>query len=156
VSQAGWSLPAGRVDVPTARRAILLQHQQLRTLLKKARTVADAALEGLPQVADAVASSIGDIRTTIEIHLVFEERVLVPILNDDLPLGPSRAETLLEEHQQQRAMLAAIHGEARAHPELPTLAAKLAFLASWLLDDMAAEERELLASDALRDSQPRS
>jgi iron-sulfur cluster repair protein YtfE (RIC family) len=134
----------------------LRQHRQLRTLLKKARTVADAALEGLPQVADAVASSIGDIRTTIEIHLLFEERVLVPILNEILPLGPARVEAMLDEHRQQRTMLAAIHGEARAHPELPILAAKLAFLASLLLDDMAAEERELLASETLRDSQPRS
>jgi len=48
-------------------------------------------------------------------------------------------------------MLAALHQEACQHPELPTLAAKLAALTSWLMADMAEEERALLKPDALRD-----
>lgn len=149
--ELGWSAPKQRVDAGSARHAILAQHAKLRALLGRARTVADAALDGAPPTADAVASAIGDIRQTMEIHLAFEEAVLLPLLRDDLPLGPQRAARLLDEHTRQRAMLAALHREAAAHPELPTLAAKLAFLVRWLLADMAEEESCLLNPDVVRD-----
>ena len=114
------------------------QHQRIRVLLEHGRVVAEAALDG-KAFDDAVASAVGDIRST-EIHLSFEETVLLPLLRDDLPIGPQRADRLLDEHARQRASLAALHDEARAHPELPMLAAKLAFLTEWLLADMAEEE----------------
>jgi iron-sulfur cluster repair protein YtfE (RIC family) len=149
--ELGWSAPKQRVDAGTARHAILAQHQKLRGLLHRAQTVADAALDGTPPCPDAVASAIGDIRQTMEIHLAFEEALLLPLLRDDLPLGPQRADQLLEEHARQRAMLAALHREAGAHPELPTLAAKLAYLVCWLLADMAEEEECLVNPEVVRD-----
>lgn len=149
--ELGWSASAGRVDAPTALRGILWQHGRIREQLGRARTVAEQALDGVAPSPDAVASSIGDIRSIMEIHLTFEENVLLPILRDDLPVGPQRAEQLTDEHHRQRELLADLHREARAHPELPTLAAKLAFLTSWLLADMAAEERGLLNPDVVRD-----
>jgi hypothetical protein len=109
------------------------------------------ALDGHSPSADAVASAIGDIHTTITVHLAFEESVLLPILNDDLPLGPERARRLVDEHTRQRAMLGTLHREACLGPELPTLAAKLAFLTSWLLADMAEEERTFVTPDVVRD-----
>jgi len=148
----GWSAPARRVDAGTARRGILWQHEQLRGLLERAGAIAEAALDDLPLIAGAVASAIGDIRSTMEVHLAFEERVLLPLLRDDLPLGPQRAERLLDEHRRQRALLATLHAEACAHPELPTLAAKLAFLTRWLLADMEEEERCLITEEAVRDT----
>jgi len=148
----GWSAPRLRVDAGAARRGILWQHRQLRALLEKAGAVAHAALDDLPLIAGAVASAIGDIRSTMEVHLAFEESVLLPLLGDDLPVGPQRAERLLDEHTRQRAMLASLHAEACAHPELPTLATKLAFLTRWLLADMAEEERCLITEEAVRDS----
>jgi hypothetical protein len=147
----GWSAPERRVDAGTARRGILSQHEQIRTLLERARGVAEAALDGLPLIAGAVASAIGDIRSTMEVHLTFEERVLLPLLRDDLPVGPERAERLLDEHRRQRDVLATLHVEARAHPDLPMLAAKLAFLTTWLLADMAEEERCLLTEEVVRE-----
>ena len=69
--------------------------------------------------------------------------VLVPLLREDLPDGPVRADRMLDEHQRQRQMLASIHLEAYNYPELSTLAVKLGFLASWFLADMVEEEREL-------------
>jgi hypothetical protein len=119
--------------------------------LDRARAVADKALDGHSPSPDAVASAIGDIHTTITVHLAFEEDVLLPILNDDLPLGPERARRLVDEHARQRAMLGALHREACVGPELPTLAAKLAFLTSWLLTDMEEEERTLVTPDVIRD-----
>jgi hypothetical protein len=120
-------------------------------LLERARAVADQALDEAPLPTDAVASTIGDIRATLDIHLLFEEKVLCEILEDDLPLGPERAARLREDHAKQRATLASLHDEARAAPQRPILAAKLEFLARWLLDDMAEEERSLLTSDVVRD-----
>jgi hypothetical protein len=151
MNQLGWSAPACPVDAGAARRGILWQHERIRTLLEKARALADGRLESEGGEPDAVASAIGDIHSVMEVHLKFEEAVLVPLLRDDLPVGPQRAERLLEEHLQQRGMLAALHKEASAHPELPLLASKLAALTSWLLADMVEEERSLLSPDVVRD-----
>ena len=151
MSELGWSAPTRKVDAGSARRGILSQHTRIRELLHKAHVIAEAALDGAPPSQDAVASAIGDIRSTMEVHLTFEEAVLLPLLRADVPVGPERAARLLEEHAQQRATLAGLHREAVAHPLLPTLAAKLAFLTSWLLADMSEEERCLITPDVVRD-----
>jgi hypothetical protein len=149
--ELGWSAPARRVDAGTARRGILSQHERIRDLLDRARAVAETALDGEAISGDAVVSAIANIHTTMEVHLTFEETVLLPLLRDDLPIGPQRADRLLDEHSRQREVLAALQKEATSSPELPMLAAKLAFLTSWLLADMAEEERCLLTTEAVRD-----
>jgi len=151
--ELGWTAPHHPVDAASALRVILWQHERIREVLEHGRAVAEAALDGAPPSPDAVASAIGDIHTTIDVHLGYEESVLVPLLRDDLPVGPERAARLLQEHERQREILKDIHREARAFPDLPTLAAKLAFLTSWLLTDMAEEERNLLVPDVVRDDQ---
>jgi hypothetical protein len=147
----GWSAPTSRVDAGTALRGILWQHGRIRELLERSHAVAEAALDGQAPSSDAVASAIGDLRSTMEVHLRFEETVLLPLLRDDPPVGPQRADQLLDEHTRQRAVLATLHREAGAYPLLPTLAAKLAFLTSWLLADMEEEERCLLIPEVIRD-----
>jgi iron-sulfur cluster repair protein YtfE (RIC family) len=147
MTNLGWSVPSHRVDAESAKRGILAQHEQIRELVLRARAIAEAALDGEPVCPGSVANSIGDLRMIIEVHLDYEERVLLPILRlDDLMLGPDagRADQLIADHKSQRAMLASLHQEARAFPELPILAAKLAFLTSWLAADMEEEERALL------------
>ena len=146
-----WAIPSHRIDADTARRSILAQHQRIRALLERARAVAEGALDQAALPADAVASAIGDIHATLEVHLRYEEMVLGNILADDLPLGPQRLARLRDEHKRQRATLTTLHDEARAAPERPILAVKLAFLTTWLLDDMAEEEGHLLTPDVIRD-----
>ena len=146
-----WCAPAGRLDAETARQRIHGQHDQIRGLLDRARVVAELALDGSPPTPDAVASAIGDIHATMTVHLTFEENVLLPILDDDLPLGPERGRRMVDEHKRQRAMLEALHREASAGPELPTLAVKLASLTAWLLTDMNEEERTFVTPDVIRD-----
>jgi hypothetical protein len=141
-----WAIPTHRIDGTTARRTILIQHQRIRALLEHAREIAEDALDAKPLPAYAVATAIGDIHATLETHLRFEEKVLTDLWNDDLPDGPARSRRLLEEHARQRATLAGLHDQARTGPWVPLLAAKLAFLTSWLLDDMAEEERTLLTA----------
>jgi hypothetical protein len=151
MSDQVWSVPAHRPSAEAARRTILQQHERIRALLTQARAVAELALDGQSPAPDAVASAIGDIHTTFEVHLSFEEKVLIAFLEDDLPLGPVRAQALREDHAKQRATLTQLHNEAKAAPELPMLAAKLAFLTSWLLEDMVEEERSLLTSEIVRE-----
>lgn len=138
----GWTAPAQGLDASAARRGILWQHERIRGLLEKARSVADARLGG-DASAEAVAEAVSDLHSTIEVHLAFEETVLVPLLREDLPEGPARADRMLDEHARQRRMLASNHREAYNHPQLPALAVKLGFLASWFLVDMTEEEHEL-------------
>jgi len=145
MTDPSWSPPAERMDAGTARRGILWQHERIRAMLDKASATADAALEGEAASAVAVASTIGDLHATFEVHLSFEEAVLLPLWRGGPDDGLERAQRLLAEHGRQRHMLELLHQEARAHPLLPTLAAKLAALTSWLLSDMAEEERSLQA-----------
>jgi hypothetical protein len=151
MKELGWSAPENRVDAGSALKGILAQHGQIRDLLERSQAMAAAALAGEVVAAEMIASSIGDIRTTMEVHLAFEERVLLPLLHDDLPLGPARADALLDEHRQQRHLLAAMHAEAAAGVSLPQLAEKLDMLTRWLLEDMCEEERCLLIPDVIRD-----
>lgn len=145
--ELGWSAPTQRVDAGTARRGILWQHAQIRVFLEKARMVAELALDGEASPADAVASAIGDLRSMMEVHLTFEEKVLIPLLRANVPVGSRGVEGLLDEHKRQRGVLADLHQEARSYPLLPTLAAKLAFLTSWLLTEMLEEERSMKIRD---------
>jgi hypothetical protein len=151
MSESIWAVPGHRVDAATARRTILVQHGRIRALLQHAREVVDRALAAELQPSDAVASAIGDIHTTMEVHLTYEERVLIDLFNDDLPLGPPRAARLRDEHARQRKMLADLHTEAKAGPQVPLLVVKLSFLTKWLLEDMEEEERTVLTEDVVRD-----
>ena len=146
MSIVSWSTPHQPMNGQMARQRILAQHERIRALLAKARDVAEAALDGNPPSPDAVASAVGDVRATIEVHLRFEENVLTPLFHKEYADGPQRAHRLADEHKRQREVLASVHHEAAAYPTLPMLAAKLAFLTSWLLTDMDEEERTVLAS----------
>ncbi|MDB4979307.1 MAG: hypothetical protein JWM82_59 [Myxococcales bacterium] len=145
------TVPSHRMDAATARRSILMQHARIRALLAHSRAVAERALDQQALFPEDVAHAIGDIHTALEAHLRFEEMVLMNIFNDDLPLGPVRAARLRDEHTRQRATVAGLHEEAKAAPFVPLLGAKLAFLATWLLNDMDEEERTMLTPDVLRD-----
>jgi hypothetical protein len=136
-----WTAPAAPNSPHDVRRAILAQHASLRELLHKARGVAEDALDGNQPAPDSVASAVGDIRTAFEVHLTFEERVMPSFLQAGTEAADLWVARARGEHRKQRDVLATLHGEAKVAPELPTLAAKLAFLTTWLLRDMAEEER---------------
>jgi hypothetical protein len=145
------SPPSPRLDAETARSRIFAEHKEIRALLGRARRLADAALDGDRPALEAVAGTIGGLRAALEAHLAFEESILIPILDDDLPLGPQRAAALRAEHAHQRSVLITLDREAAAAPQLPLLATKLAFLAEWLSSDMRDEEHHLLTRDVIRD-----
>ena len=143
----GWAAPTTCMQASSARQGILWQHQRIRELLDKARFIAEAALDGVADSPDAVATIIADLHSTLEVHRTFEERVLLPIFLASGPDGLVRANQLQDDHKRQREVLATVQREATLYPQLPTLAAKLAFLTSWLLTDMEEEERTLPTQD---------
>jgi hypothetical protein len=146
----GWSAPTQPVDAGGARRGILQQHEWIRVVLGRSGDAAKARLED-DAPAETVVAAITELRSAMVAHLAFEESVLIPLLRDDLPLGPQRAERLLDEHARQRALLDVLLAEARAQPDVPELAAKLACLSDWLYADMIEEERSLLTADVIRE-----
>jgi hypothetical protein len=136
-------LSARHLDAGAARRCLVLQHQNIRALLAKARALAERALDGQALSSAQIARTIADIRKTVEIHLRFETHALAVILDDEGPTSDSRTVWFRLDHARQRDGLAALYREAMAGPDLPILAAKLAFVTTWLSNDMAEEERAL-------------
>ena len=136
-------LSARHLDAGAARRCLLLQHQNIRVLLEKARVLAERALDGQALSSAQIARTIAKLRKTVEVHLRFETHALAVILDDEGPTRDSRAAWFLLDHARQRNGLATLYREAMEEPELPILAAKLAFVTTWLSNDMAEEERAL-------------
>jgi iron-sulfur cluster repair protein YtfE (RIC family) len=135
-----------------ARRRIFAQHETLRMILKAAGSVADLASGGARRVADLLPHYLENVRASLEQHLAFEERLLLPILESDPPLGPERARRVRAEHLRQRAELAALSAERDRIALRPgEVAQRLRSLIDAFLEDMAEEERVLLTADVLRD-----
>jgi hypothetical protein len=93
---------------------------------------------------------VGLIRDVFVQHLADEEALIVPILEDDLPVGPLRAEALREEHDRQRSELDTLVAWPEEGSDLE-LAARFETLATTLLADIVHEERELLIPEVISD-----
>jgi hypothetical protein len=127
------------------------QHERIRALLDRARSIARSALAGGAPSPDDLVVAIDDIRSVMEAHCGYEERHWLPLLRDNVPLGPQWADDILVEHRTQRELMADLHREACAAPGSPTLPARLEFLVAWLRSHMAEEERYLMLPDLIHD-----
>jgi len=143
MADLGWSLPVHGVDAATARCGIIWQHERIRALLDRARSIAKRAVAGGSPSPDDLVVAIDDIRSVMEAHCTYEERHWVPLLRENVPLGPQWADDIVAEHRTQRELLADLHREASADPASPTLPGRLEFLVAWLRSHMAEEERYL-------------
>jgi hypothetical protein len=139
-----------RLSAEVARRRILNQHVGLRRLLKASLEAVRAALDGEGPGRAAFGVLVSATYLEFVRHLAEEEALLLPILEEDLPLGPQRAEALRDEHARQRAELDALRA-SRTTEDFDARAARFCSLVSALLVDMDHEEAELLTRDAIRD-----
>jgi hypothetical protein len=144
------SLARPREPAEAVRQRVRGQHVELRRML----------LEGLSQVRGPLAARrsfrgelpglVRRVRDLFVHHLADEEDLILPILEDDLPIGPRRAELPRAEHARQIAELNAIcawtEGDAEAE-----LATRFDKLANALLQDIEEEDRDLLVPDVIRD-----
>jgi hypothetical protein len=133
------------------RRLVLVQHGALRRLLASVTGAVTRMMGGAPRNVVELAGLIRLVRRTLDDHMCFEERHLVPALEEVDPWGPERARSFLEEHRRQRAELAALDAELAGDPGEQTLALVLPTLVSDILADMEQEERDFLTPDILRD-----
>ncbi len=139
-----------RPSAETARRRVLEQHLGLRRLLMMGLAQASGAEGDQEPQHEPLRALVGEIQAVFVQHLADEEGLVLPILEDDLPIGPLRAEALRDEHARQRAELEAlcVWPEDRSDHELAT---RFGRLVAALIEDIAHEERELLTSDVIRD-----
>jgi DUF438 domain-containing protein len=138
-----------RKPAETARRLVLQQHLQLRRMLSMGLVQARQSVAG-DGAQEPLRGLVGLIRDVFVQHLADEEALLVPILEDDLPVGPLRVEALREEHDRQRSELETLCAWPEEGSDLE-LAARFEALATALLGDIAHEERELLIPEVIRD-----
>jgi hypothetical protein len=135
-----------------ARRMVLDQHIELRRLLKMGMAQAQAAVKGGEIPAhEPLRALVAMVRDVFVRHLADEEALILPILEDDLPLGPLRANRLREEHAGQRAELEALCGWPEEESDLE-LALRFEGLGVALLDDIVHEERHLLTPEIIREA----
>lgn len=123
------------------RRQILAEHVELRAAIAKVATAEEPARLAL------ATSALCD---RLEDHLAFEDERLEPVLRSIDAWGPERARRLRQEHALQRARMAELRREVATAPALALAREVQPFLEA-LLADMAAEEREVLDPNLLRD-----
>jgi hypothetical protein len=134
-----------------ARATIFAQHDVIRLLLKAAATVCDQAAGGNRRTGELLPLYFENVRAALHEHLATEERLLLPILAADPPLGPERALRLAAEHDRQRQQLSAAIAGLKGPEGLAAGSARLRRLVDELLVDMGEEERYLLSREVLRD-----
>ena len=139
------------LDPEIARQTVLTQHKAIRELLDEAQSISQAALAGDAQAALRMPALFHRVRLTLDSHLAFEESVLLPILEADLPLGPQRAQALQREHQRQRRELLRMQDAELVTWAGEGLASGLRQLVREFLVDMIEEERVLLIHEVIRD-----
>ena len=144
------ALSGRHLDADAAKQCLVLQHEKIRVLLDKARSVAERALGGKKRAAARLPDAISRIRRTVEVHLQFEERARAVSLEEDRQSRARNAAWFLRDHERQREGLARLHRQAMAQSELSGLAAELASLATCLSNDMDEEERTLAIAPAHR------
>ena len=134
-----------------ARRTVLDQHVELRRLLRMGMAQAQAAVKGGQVLGhEPLRALVAMVRDVFVRHLADEEALILPLLDDDLPLGPLRAKRLRDEHADQRAELEGLCSWPDEESDLE-LALRFEALGIALLDDIDHEERHLLTPEIIRD-----
>jgi len=142
-----------RTPASVALRRIRDQHVELRRLLGAGLKRAGAVLAGDEFAHLALRVLVAATHQAFLGHLAEEEALLLPILDDDLPLGPLRAQRLRHEHAHQREEIAALFAlcQREAAGEAAALAVRFRELARAIFADMEHEELTLLTPEVIRD-----
>jgi hypothetical protein len=136
---------------PSAVRRLLLgQHQDLRQILLEADRLARIVQQGNPsQIAPLRATALA-VASNLSAHIHDEETWAVPYLREADAWGPVRARQMREEHEAQRAAIAALL-RLEERGDGAELANGMRALVANILDDMRREDRDLLGEAILRD-----
>ena len=134
------------------RQAILVQHEDLRGLLRSLDELASRAAEADDSCVPALREIGVLAHDKLVTHLDFEDLYLVPAIRDVDGWGEERANLLAREHVEQRDLFEYILGRLRDTDQASILLGRelLAFV-EVLLADMEHEEQTVLNADLLRD-----
>ena len=132
------------------RQRILEEHERLRDSIYTVRNLARETAGGDSSRVPILKKRAVGLSSELSTHLDLEDRHLVPVVLECL--GEQAAADLSREHAEQRALLECVLERLRdeRRPSL-LLARELETLSELLLEDMAREERELLANADLWD-----
>lgn len=124
------------------RQQVLNQHARLRDALG---TVHNLARSTNPADAEALREEALLFLSALSFHLDFEDRTLLPILEDIDAWGKERVEHVRKEHEEQRADIADLEKRVTnaSEPREAVAAAVEAFRTRLLLD-MTNEEKDTL------------
>lgn len=138
------------VEAEEARTRITTDHAVLRSLSQALVISADAAVRDARQ-RPIVRDLLVQLCAEIELHLQYEEAVLVPLLRRADAWGPVRVEELAREHADQRFVIAALLEQAMESRDMGELVEEIARFTERLERDIDEEERDLLTAEALGD-----
>ena len=128
-----------------ARRRLLAQHDDLRSLINAALRLRDAMNAGVP-VADELFAKLGELRGAFAEHNALECQWLEPMLASGDAWSGARIARMLEEHGAEHHAFSAFFGGS-----VVQMADGLADFAEDVEAHMAAEERTFLHRNVLRD-----
>ena len=134
------------------RDRILSDHVTLRGILADLECLARDVLGGEYRMAGALRFEGEGLLEELTRHMSWEDRHLIPALQDADAWGEARVDRLHEEHAEQRALLS--HALERLRdPSRPAalVARNLLDLAAVIRQDMEDEERFALSERVLRD-----
>jgi iron-sulfur cluster repair protein YtfE (RIC family) len=138
------------LDASQVRKIILDEHSVLRDELEEVVTLLE---DVAAQRADAAGRLSHRMKTFYDAflkHIAHEDSLLRPVLADIDAWGEARVKKLDEEHRQQRATIAAL---AALDPwsDVEGYLGRVKEFVREMTTDMAAEERDCLNPDILRD-----
>ncbi len=148
----GFHTPDGAQSPSEVRLSVALQHKILRKGLVALQSMARATALDEERALELCATLCGFIDDFAQ-HLAYEDRALMPLVEDMPRGGPMRAAQMRSEHFMQRNLLSDIQRKAAA----VTCACALEFaiavdaLVLQILADMREEEEAILKADDLRD-----
>lgn len=136
-----------QVSSREARAVIFARHDELRGLVNETIRFADAAMDSEPGF-EPLRAYARELYEAFEVHLDFEEGILMAALRDVIGWGSVLRAQVVEAHQKQRATLASALSALEAGDlERRRVVEDLHAVADTLLADLTTEDRCLLTAD---------
>lgn len=134
------------------REKVLTDHAELRGRLAGLEGLAREVVDGERRLVGALRLEGEELLDRLADHMRWEERYLAPALHDADAWGDERVKRLIDDHREQRDLLADSLSRLRDPSRPPVLLARNVLdLVSLIREDMEDEEAVALDERVLRD-----
>lgn len=131
------------------RARILAEHVRIRSVLEDIETLANALVRGADDGAGKLRTWVRMLGDAMHAHLALEEEILIPLVRESDGFGDARAEEMLREHAEQRAVIESILEDLAGTRSNEVLAVGVLELVKAIRDDIREEEETFLRSEVL-------